>query len=85
MGPFLRTAPTPSLLPASNMSGEHHSLFYDCDLSQQTSIHYSQLFFEESLINQVYEIEAYTPHLSTLDRVTNDVRYYPLPPHLHLC
>ncbi|PBK61461.1 aromatic compound dioxygenase [Armillaria solidipes] len=34
--------------------------------------HVGQLFFEESLINQVYEIEAYTAHLSTLDRVTND-------------
>ncbi|KAK0199538.1 Intradiol ring-cleavage dioxygenase [Desarmillaria ectypa] len=34
--------------------------------------HVGQLFFEESLINQVYEIGAYTAHLSTLDRVTND-------------
>ncbi|KAG7440085.1 aromatic compound dioxygenase, partial [Guyanagaster necrorhizus] len=34
--------------------------------------HVGQLFFQESLINQVYEIEAYTAHLSTLTRVTND-------------
>lgn len=65
------------------MSGEYHELFGNYHLSHP-SLHYSQLFFEESLINQVYEIEAYTAHLSTLDRVTNDVCCFPLP-LLHQC
>ncbi|KAK0220914.1 Intradiol ring-cleavage dioxygenase [Armillaria nabsnona] len=34
--------------------------------------HVGQLFFNESLINEVYAMDPYTAHLSTLDRVTND-------------
>ncbi|KAF9029792.1 hypothetical protein BDZ89DRAFT_1065081 [Hymenopellis radicata] len=34
--------------------------------------HVGQIFYEESLINQVYEMEPYSAHLDTLTRVTND-------------
>ncbi|KAF8899727.1 Intradiol ring-cleavage dioxygenase [Mucidula mucida] len=34
--------------------------------------HVGQIFYEESLINQVYEMEPYSAHLETLTRVTND-------------
>ncbi len=37
--------------------------------------HVGQIFYEESLINQVYEMEPYSAHLETLTRVTNDVRF----------
>jgi hypothetical protein len=33
--------------------------------------HIGQLFFEESLINSVYELDPYSAHLDTLNRTTN--------------
>lgn len=33
--------------------------------------HIGQLFFDESLINSVYELDPYSAHLSTLNRTTN--------------
>jgi hypothetical protein len=34
--------------------------------------HVGQLFFNESLINSVYELDPYSAHLETLNRTTND-------------
>ncbi|CZR65221.1 uncharacterized protein PAC_15121 [Phialocephala subalpina] len=34
--------------------------------------HVGQLFFNESLINSVYELDPYSAHLDTLNRTTND-------------
>ncbi|KIY74330.1 aromatic compound dioxygenase [Cylindrobasidium torrendii FP15055 ss-10] len=41
-------------------------------LASSSIQHVGQLFFEEDLINQVYELDNYNAHLSTLDRVLND-------------
>lgn len=34
--------------------------------------HVGQIFFEEDLINKVYQLSPYSAHLSTLNRTTND-------------
>lgn len=34
--------------------------------------HIGQIFFEEDLLNQVYQVAPYSSHLETLTRVTND-------------
>lgn len=35
--------------------------------------HVGQIFFEEDIINKVYQLEPYSAHLATLNRTTNDV------------
>lgn len=43
----------------------------DSSFSAASVQHLGQLFFEESLINSVYELDPYNAHLSTLNRTTN--------------
>lgn len=39
--------------------------------SESAVQHIGQLFFDEDLLNQVYQLDAYVGHLSTLNRTTN--------------
>ncbi|KAF3008357.1 hypothetical protein E8E14_009782 [Neopestalotiopsis sp. 37M] len=39
--------------------------------SESAIQHIGQLFFEEDLLNQVYQLEPYSAHLETLNRTTN--------------
>ncbi|KAJ5557058.1 hypothetical protein N7494_000973 [Penicillium frequentans] len=43
----------------------------DTSYNQASVQHLGQLFFEEELINSVYQLQPYKDHLSTLNRTTN--------------
>lgn len=56
----------------------HIHLTVQADVNNGTSYsasavqHIGQLFFEEDIINTVYQLSPYSAHLSTLNRTTND-------------